>query len=130
MTETAAAPGFEGLARARAILLTTFRGSGEPVGTPVWLVVEDKKILMTTTAASGKVRRIRDDPRVTVAPCTQFGRVTGTTREATARLLGPQETQTALASIRRRYGLLDLLFSFVNRLQGEVEEIGIEITAA
>lgn len=129
MTQTATVVGFDGLAGARAIMLTTFRESGAPVGTPVWLVVEEGRILATTTASSGKVKRIRTDPRVTVAPCTQLGRVTGPVYEATARLMGSRETETALAAIRRRYGLLDRLFSFVNKLQGESEEVGIEITA-
>lgn len=120
----------EDLARARAIMLTTFRKSGEPVGTPVWLVFEGDRVLVTTTAESGKVERIRNDPRVTVAPCTQFGRVTGPSREARARLMGREETEAALAAIRGRYGLLDRFFSFVNRLQGETEEVGVEITPA
>lgn len=130
MTGTAPAMGFDGMARARAIMLTTFRRSGEPVGTPVWLVVEEGRILLTTTAASGKVKRIRNDPRVTVAPCTQFGRVTGPVRDARARLMGREETEAALAAIRGRYGLMDRFFSFVNRLQGETEEVGVEITPA
>lgn len=130
MTETTNVRGFEGLASARAIMLTTFRRSGEPVGTPIWLVVHDGKVLATTTPSSGKVKRIRNNPRVTVAPCTQFGKVTGPARDATARLMAPDETMEALAAIRRRYGLLDRIFSLLNRLQGEAEEIGIEITAS
>jgi len=129
-TQEGTTRGFERLVRARAVMLTTFRRSGEGVGTTVWLAVEEGRILVTTTPTSGKVKRIRNDGRVTVAPCTQFGRVTGAAEEARARLMTPEETETALAAIRQRYGLLDRFFSLVNRLQGETEEIGIEITPA
>lgn len=129
-TQEGSTRGFKQLARARAVMLTTFRNSGEAVGTPVWLAVEDGRILVTTTPTSGKVKRIRNDGRVTVAPCTQFGRVTGAAEEARARLMTPEETETALAAIRRRYGLLDRFFSLINRLQGETGEVGIEITPA
>ncbi len=128
MLETTTARSLDELARARAIMLTTFRKSGEPVGTPVWHVVREGRILVTTPTTSGKAKRIRNSPRVTVAACSQLGKVTGQAIEATARLMTPRETEIALAAIRRRYVLLDRVFSLINRLQGEGEEVGIEIT--
>lgn len=127
---TAATDSLDPLGRARCIMLTTFRKSGEPVGTPVWLVTREGRIWATTTAASGKVKRIRNTARVTVAPCTQTGKVTGPAHEGRARLMSPEETAVALAAIRKRYGILDRIMSLVNRLQGEGEEVGIEIAPA
>lgn len=128
----AAAPpavaGFADLARARAVLLTTFKRDGTPVATPVWLVVRDGALYATTVATSGKVKRIRHTDRVTIAPCSQRGKVTGPVRDGSARLLDSAETAVVLAAIRRRYGLFDRLFSLINRLQGQTEEIAIEIS--
>lgn len=129
MTHATSAHSFEALGRARAIMLTTFRQSGEPVGTPLWLVVRDGSIWATTTATSGKVKRIRNNPRVTVAPCTQTGRLTGPAQEGHARLMESEESARALAAIRHRYGIFDRIMSLINSLQGETEEIGIEIIA-
>jgi len=130
--DPAAAPttdaGFADLARARAVLLTTYKRDGTPIATPVWLIGRDGALYATTVVASGKVKRIRHTPRVTVAPCTQRGTPTGPVRDGTARLLDPAETATVLAAIRRRYGLFDRLFSLLNRLQGQTEEIAIEIS--
>lgn len=128
MAESITTLGFDRLARARAIMLTTYRRSGEPVGTPVWLVVREGGIWATTTATSGKVKRIRYDPRLTVAPCTQTGRVTGPAQEGHARLMGREESDRALDAIRGRYGILDRIMSLLNRLQGETEEVGKEVT--
>jgi len=118
------------LARARAILLTTFKRDGTAVATPVWLAGRDGRLYVTTVATSGKAKRLRTNPRVLVAPCTQMGKPTGPAVEARARLLGPEETGAALAAIRRRYGVFDRLFSLINRLQGKTAEVGIEISAS
>lgn len=115
------------LARSRAILLTSFQSDGRPVATPVWFAARDGRLIVTTSPQSGKVKRLRRNPAITVAPCTQRGRATGPAVAGTARLLDADDTRTALGLIRRRYGVLDRLFSLINRLQGQREEIGIEI---
>lgn len=126
MESPSAAP-LASITRARAVMLTTFRRDGSPIGTPVWLVVRNGLLHVTTAASSGKVKRIRRNPRVRVAACTQLGRVTGPVLDGEARILDAAGTTEALAAIRRRYGLLDLVFTLLNRLQGQGEEIALEI---
>lgn len=63
------------LAPHRFVSLTTFRRSGEPVATPVWVVGDGADLLVLTPAGTGKLRRLRRDPRVEVRPCTRQGRV-------------------------------------------------------
>lgn len=46
------------------VRLTTFRRSGVAVHTPVWVVRDDDRLLVTTVAASGKVKRIAHTARV------------------------------------------------------------------
>jgi PPOX class probable F420-dependent enzyme len=131
-TTSAAAPvaDFSDLARARAILLTTFRRDGTPIATPLWFVMRDGVLLATTHPTSGKAKRLRHTSRVLVAPCTPRGATTGPAHAAEARLLGPDETRAALAAIRRRYVIIDQLFSFINLLRGKVGEVGIAIVPA
>jgi uncharacterized protein len=57
----------------RYLSLTSFRRDGTGVAAPVWFVEDGKRPLVETDAASYKVRRIRRDPRVTIAPCTGVG---------------------------------------------------------
>src|SRR5215218_1336099 len=59
-------PAFPG----KYLSLTSFRRDGTGVATPVWFVEAGGRLLVETDASSYKVRRIRRDPRVTVAPCT------------------------------------------------------------
>ena len=57
------------------IQLTTFRRTGEGVPTPVWVVPDGDALAVFTPAGTGKLKRIRHTPRVTVAECSRRGRV-------------------------------------------------------
>lgn len=63
------------LADERFISLTTFRRSGVPVSTPVWVTRDGAALVVIAPADSGKVKRLRNDARVKVRPCGRFGQV-------------------------------------------------------
>ena len=67
--------------------LTTFKRDGTGVATPVWFVTEAGKILVITGADSHKVRRIHQNPAVTVAECTASGRLRSSPVPARAQIL-------------------------------------------
>jgi PPOX class probable F420-dependent enzyme len=85
------------------ISLTTFRKSGAGVATPVWFGEENDRLYVMTRSDMGKTKRIRNTPRVRVAPCTIRGKVTGAEFAATARILPPEEHAHARAAINRKY---------------------------
>lgn len=92
------------------IQLTTFRKNGVGVGTPVWCGEDDGKLYVMTRSTMGKYKRIRNNPRVRVAPCTIRGVVTGPEFEATARMLPPEEHRHARKTINRKYWLARVPF--------------------
>jgi uncharacterized protein len=85
------------------ISLKTFRKSGVGVATAVWFGEEGDKLYVMTRSDMGKTKRIRNSAKVTVAPCTIRGTVTGPEFPATARLLPPAEKQMARRTINRKY---------------------------
>jgi PPOX class probable F420-dependent enzyme len=89
--------------------LTSFRRDGTGVATPVWFVEAGGRLLVETDAGSYKVRRIRRDPRVTIAPCTATGRLRGTPVPAWAELLPDAEVARVERLMARKYRV-DLLF--------------------
>jgi PPOX class probable F420-dependent enzyme len=89
--------------------LTSFRRDGTGVATPVWFVEAGGRLLVETDAGSYKVRRIRRDPRVTIAPCTATGRLRGTPLPAWAELLPDAEVAHVERLMARKYRV-DLLF--------------------
>jgi PPOX class probable F420-dependent enzyme len=107
------------LADARFVSLTTFRRSGEPVSTPVWVARDGDALVVLTPAESGKVRRLRHDPRVEIRPCGRFGKVPdGVDPVAgTAELREhPADVERARATIRRTYPLESRLVLAIDRL--------------
>jgi uncharacterized protein len=102
------------------ISLTTFRKSGVGVPTPVWFGEEDGKLYVMTISSMGKVKRIRNNPQVKVAPCTIRGKVTGPEFAAKARILPPEDNKRVRTTINRKY-LLALLTSPFSRADAFVE---------
>ena len=93
------------LARQRYVSLTTFRRDGTAVSVPVWVVSDDRERLLVWTAArTGKVKRIRREPHVLLAPADFRGRETGPRVEALARVLQPQAADIVVPLLRSKYG--------------------------
>jgi PPOX class probable F420-dependent enzyme len=99
----------EALGAENYVLLTTFRKDGRAVATPVWVVPEGAGFAVWTETNSGKVKRIRNSGRVTVAPCTFRGAPTGEAVDAVARVGDAADTDRVRGALRRKYGLLGRL---------------------
>jgi PPOX class probable F420-dependent enzyme len=69
------------------VLLTTYRKDGTAVSTPVWVVrYSDDALAVWTVTATAKVKRIRRNRGVTVAPCTFRGKPLGESVSARAEI--------------------------------------------
>jgi PPOX class probable F420-dependent enzyme len=103
---------FTALRGANYINLTTFRKTGDPVSTPVWFAEDAGTLYLFTFPSAGKLKRIRHTPRVTVAPCTLGGKVTGPAIEGKARILiEEQENTHADQTLAHKYGLTWRLYN-------------------
>jgi uncharacterized protein len=85
------------------ISLFTFRKNGQAVPTPIWFAEENNKLYIMTSSASGKIKRIRNNSKVKVAPCTIRGQITGPEFSAVARILPQQDGPPARKAINRKY---------------------------
>ena len=93
---------FADLADERYVSLTTFKKDGTPVATPVWVAGDDGRLLVVTGADSWKVKRIRRDPHVRVAPCTGLGKLRGDAVDAQAEIVADTHLVEELEG--RKYG--------------------------
>jgi uncharacterized protein len=100
------AAGFGPLESSRTALLTTFRPGGEAVGTPLSIAVTGGRVYFVTAADSGKARRLAHTARVTLAPCSIGGKVTGEAVAGRARRLDPDERSRAAKGLLRPTGPL------------------------
>jgi uncharacterized protein len=98
--------GVEILGGMRHLLLVTFRRDGGRVATPVWVAAHDGRLYARTQRASGKVKRVRNNAYVLLAPCTTRGRPFGAAVPGMARVLSSAQESTAEAALREKYGFI------------------------
>ena len=114
-----AAPGIAG----KYVSLTTYRRDGSPVSTPMWFVTEQGRFVLETDADAYKVKRIRRNPHVRIAPCDARGRPRGEAIDAEARILPEDERERVEALLARKYRLemhtLYPVYRLVMRLRGK-----------
>jgi PPOX class probable F420-dependent enzyme len=98
---------FPDLGREQCIALTTFHKTGQAVTTPVMFAQIPGTIYVGTREDAGKLKRLRRNGRVTLAPCTYSGKVTGAVSPGTARILTePLECTAASTALAKKYGIM------------------------
>jgi PPOX class probable F420-dependent enzyme len=117
------------LAAEKYVLLTTFRKDGRAVPTPVWAVRDGDALAVWTVSDAGKVKRIRRDGRVTVAPCDVRGNPRGEAVPAHATICDAAGTRRVRDLLKQKYRLIGRLSLLGSRLRrGESGTVGLRIT--
>ncbi len=112
-------PTLESFVRQWAVLLVTYKRDGTPVGTPANIAVEGDRAFVRTWDTTWKLRRIRNNPQVEIAPCTARGKPTGPPLRARARVLEGDESAHAGRLLARKHPILHgLVVPLVHRLRG------------
>ncbi|MFG6493027.1 PPOX class F420-dependent oxidoreductase [Microbacterium sp. P03] len=93
------------IANSQFVSLGTYRKNGELVATPVWIALDGEDLVVTTERETGKVKRLRRNPAVTMRPCSRMGQVPAgaITVTATARL--DDDLTAGNAALATKYGL-------------------------
>lgn len=100
----------------KVISLETYRRNGEPVRTPVWFLEENGILYVHTDDSTGKVKRIRRNPKVRVAPSHFGGKPKGEYVEARAELeTSPGTVERCHSQIYKKYGLQGTFTKFLQR---------------
>ena len=102
------------------INITTYRKSGDEVHTPVWIINIDGRGYIRTSMKAGKIKRIRDNSNVIIAPCTSRGRITGDKVRAKAVVIEPMKDEYKMINkkFRSKYKLMYYLIMWKNNLTG------------
>jgi len=110
------------------ISLKTYRRNGEEVPTPVWFVQRDGRVFVWTVSTTGKVKRIRNNAKVAVAPCTMRGEPLGPYIEGVATLSDDDSSQELRKAFKSKYGLMLLLDRAMPRLGKKEKRVFVSIT--
>ena len=98
--------------------LETFRKDGTPVDTPVWFAEERGTFYVYSRADAGKVKRVRNNPHVRIAPCDVRGKLKGTWVDAAARIVSDEaEARHGQGLLTGKYGWMKRVGDFFSRLR-------------
>ncbi len=100
------------------VSLTTYRKDGTPKSAPVWIAdFGDGTIGCTTASSSYKVKRIDNDPRVTLQPCNAKGEVRSGTDEVTgtAEIVTGADFERCRDVVKKKYKLQFTLITIIGR---------------
>jgi len=109
------------LDRERYVSLVTFRKNGRGVPTPVWWALDGGRFYAFSEARSGKMKRLRNDPRVHLCGCNARGKAHGRWHTGRARRCDDAATVgRAYAALHRKYGWQMAVADFFSKLTGRM----------
>jgi PPOX class probable F420-dependent enzyme len=117
------------LTAGKYVRVTTFRKSGTPVSTPVWVVRQGDNVVIWTGVHTGKFKRIRNNAAVELSACDFRGNPSGAVVKGSARILDEEGSKRIRRMIMKKYGLFGrtmALGSIIRR--GQKGDAGIAIT--
>ena len=102
---------FAAFANYKYLNLESFKKSGEGVRTPVWFAADPSasldssaaKLYIYTNGNTGKVKRIRNNPCVRIAPCDARGRLRGEWVEARTEVVIREDAQRGMQLLNKKY---------------------------
>lgn len=124
---------FAALADEQYVLLTTTRRNGVAVPTPVWVVRHADALLVTTGDESGKVKRIRHTPRVTLQACDRVGRPLPGAPVVAATATVHDDAQSRadiVAALTKKYGVQYRVIRAMSAMRGRADTGSVVVRLA
>ncbi|NBU64354.1 MAG: PPOX class F420-dependent oxidoreductase [Chloroflexia bacterium] len=112
--------------------LETYRKNGQTIKSPMWFAQDNDAVYLWTMADSSKVKRIRNNPHVNIAPCKRMGEVTGAWMTAYATIDdSPLMVAQVEAMLLKKIGLFFRIFRLIDAIrdrQKNSQRICIKLT--
>jgi len=108
------------LAGHQYLSLETFKKTGQGVRTPIWFAADPStpldspsaKLYVYTIDDTGKVKRIRNNNKVRVAPCDGRGKLLGEWTDARAAIVAGDEAALGTRLLNKKYFPLKQILAF------------------
>ena len=107
--------------------LETYKKDGHAVRTPVWFVIDNGTIYVTTPSATGKVKRLTNSKNIRIVPSNMKGIPKGDWVDATAYFANESESSQAIELRKKKYGIMAKLIGLFVYRKGKPVVIGITI---
>jgi PPOX class probable F420-dependent enzyme len=111
---------FTQFANQKYLNMETYRKTGKPVATPVWFAEENGTLYIYSLANAGKVKRIRNNPKVRIVPCDVRGNPKGEWVEMKARILDERGAALGRRLLNQKYGWMKSVGDSFSKLRRRV----------
>lgn len=109
------------------INLETYKKDGTGVKTPVWFVTYQDIIYIITREKTGKVKRIKNNSKVRICPCSFNGTPKGEWVSGTATKIQGEEERIAISLRKKKYGIKAKLAGFLTKGKGNLTAYAIKL---
>ena len=111
----------QAISQEKYVSVATFRKTGVAVATATWIVpLDGGRAGLLTSSASGKAKRLRNNPSVTLQPSDVRGRVKAGTTPVTGTVelvtSGP-DFEEITSNVKAKYGLMVPIMGLVDRVR-------------
>ena len=115
--------------RASYVLFTSYRKNGTPVSTPVWIAPDGNDLYFFSDTGAWKVKRVRNNPAVTLQPCDVRGKVKdgAPVVSGQAEVLDHAETRRVRRIVNRKYRVLGTIGTWFSQLRGVEAAVPIRV---
>ncbi|HKR72941.1 MAG TPA: PPOX class F420-dependent oxidoreductase [Candidatus Nitrosocosmicus sp.] len=108
------------------ISLETYRKNKQGVKTPVWFIQKNNTIYVVTREKTGKVKRIKNNNEVKIAPCNYKGTLTGAWVSGRAHIVESIEKEEVLRARNKKYGFKAKIANLISIKKGSYVVIAIQ----
>lgn len=117
----------QALENEKYINLETAKKDGTAVKTPVWFVISDGIIYVITRSKTGKIKRIKNNSAVRIAPCDIKGKVHGEWSNGKAMFVEDDIAKNAIKLRSKKYGIMAKLAGFLSKSKGDLVVVSIQL---
>jgi uncharacterized protein len=113
------------LQTAKYVDLVTFKRDGTRVSTPVWFAIDSTdRLVVYSDKDAGKMKRIRNNHKIELAPCTFRGKRVGPQVTGNAAELSETQGKEVHRLLNAKYGIRKTIFQFFVTASEKIKRSG------
>ena len=108
--------------------LETYKRDNTPVQTPVWFVIDNDQLYITTKEITGKVKRLRNNQNARIAVCSMKGDIKSNWVDVGLENIPEESNVEKIVKLRKKkYGFSARLVSMFTSQKGKTMAYSIQV---
>ena len=108
--------------------LETYKRDNTPIQTPVWFVIDNDQLYITTKETTGKVKRLRNNQNARIAVCSMKGDIKSNWVDVGLEKISEESDVEKIIKLRKKkYGFSARLISMFTSQKGKTVAYSIAV---